>query len=179
MSDGRTYVPNVIHARQEAQERRHARRERYALQRRQADAEWVRIAYHESAHANVVTTLLECDVTKLWADPDRPGDVVGRCDFLHDDDLAPFNRATIALAGAVAEYLGGFTARIDYGDNDWKRARAMVAPDRIPAVQRRAVRLLIANWQAVQRVADALIEHGELSGDEVRRLVRQHSSKVG
>jgi ATP-dependent Zn protease len=41
----------------------------------------------------------------------------------------------------------------------------------VAAAHREAVRLVRRHWDAIERVADALVERGELTGDEVDALI--------
>jgi len=41
----------------------------------------------------------------------------------------------------------------------------------VAAAHREAVRLVRQHWSAIERVADALAERGELTGDEVDALI--------
>ena len=164
---------NLIRAKQEQNERRHARSQRGEVKRRLADPEWGKTRFHESGHA-LVDTYYDHHVVRLTCNPDSGGPLAGQCRFSMAG-AEPFNLAVSCLAGSIAEYLAGFTAVIQYDTGDMSKALREVSPGRIPAAQKCAIRLLLDHWAAVRAVADALIEYGELSGDDVRRLVHQHS----
>jgi hypothetical protein len=67
------------------------------------------------------------------------------------------SRSDIRKAGEAARR----QHRTDAGRNQFfRRARA------------RAARIMLANWPALTTVADALLEHGRLDGDEVDRLMQ-------
>ena len=168
---------NLIRAKQEAMERNHARWQRGEVERRRASTAWMETAFHEGGHG-ALDTYFGHHVIRLTCNPESGDRLAGQCHF-QTVGAKPFNLAVSCLAGSIAEYLAGLTPRIKYDSGDLSKALRQVSAHRIPAAQKCAIRLLLERWRAVRRVADALIEHGELSGDEVRRLVREHSSRGG
>ena len=157
---------NMTRAKQEERERRFARHERRAHERRKADKERCRVAIHEAAHA-VVATLRGHHVTNVWVEPGRYGGLNGECHTRSLDEVT-------AVAGSIAECLRGIRVQPEYNQHDWASAIRCVTRNAIPDAERRAGRILAAEWPAVRAVADALLERMELSGPEVRQLVLEN-----
>ena len=90
--------------------------------------------------------------------------------------------AWMRLAGVVAEARfsrrGIFSIHPSFWEEDWDCALAAItrSPDpegidkEVENAFENTKQLVIENWQAVERVAAALLERGRLDGDEVRAL---------
>lgn len=128
-------------------------------------------ALHEAGHA-VVYSVLGSVVTKVWsARTIHPGKLGGQCRFLPPADA--FMGAVGTVAGGVAEYLAGFTVRPQYYAKEHGQAVSLIGTDRFRKAELEAGRLLVEQFDAVQAITRALVERGELSGDEVRRIIRR------
>jgi ATP-dependent Zn protease len=126
------------------------------------------VAWHEAGHA-VIAAVLGSEIKTVSLNDaivlERPRHVTV------DDGL---NGAIIALAGPITEM-----RRFNYKElercwasgwsGDLANARQRYAGN-LGEAFRRADHLLRRHWRAVERVADALLARGELSGAEVRRL---------
>ncbi len=135
--------------------------------RRLTDGRRRPLSIHEAGHC-VVDTALGREVTEVWIDPDRLGGIVGACHTRSDGDFV--DRGVGFLAGGMAELLEGPASTPQHSPSDLSQAVGVVGRDHIPAVESRARRLLVEHWAAVEDVARVLMEHGEISGPEVRRI---------
>ena len=54
------------------------------------------------------------------------------------------------------------------------RGSLLTASARMSAVEALAMKIVRANWRAIEALAEALLEHGELSGDEVEATILPH-----
>ena len=141
------------------------------------DKRWHEYSIHESGHA-VAHLALGDEVVHVWVDPTRPGGVGGECQSVTTTD--PLARAVTFVAGGVAELLAGHAARPRYSKTDWSRAIALVGQQRIREVESCAKRLLTKNWNAVRAIAQALVDRGELTGTQVRRIFEEcQPARVG
>ena len=129
------------------------------------DKRWHEYSLHEAGHA-VAHLALGDRVLNVWVDPNRPGRVGGQCRALTDTDARV--KAVTSVAGGVAEVLAGHAKKPRYSKTDWSGAVPLVG--RIHEVESCAKRLLLANWNAVQAIAQALEDRGELTGTQVRRI---------
>jgi ATP-dependent Zn protease len=153
-------------------------------------------ALHESAHS----VLAELEHISIWCvllDPPeiRIRPAVGWAmseddehrftptdagDPMQRSQIAPYAR--VALAGAVIE--GACFGEIDPANKDIEKATELVlamglfmdehgdrAGDYLDRLERQTIRMLADNWGAVTEVAMALLEHGQLSGAEVRAII--------
>jgi ATP-dependent Zn protease len=146
-------------------------RQRLKLERQDA-------AYHESGHLCVAWAL----GAEVFKGTIRPyGLFRGLAIYGHDQagEGADCNRVVSLLAGQIAERR--FNPRSgDGAEGDRERvSRLLVAMCRSPAAAKivraecavRAEKLVAANWDAIEAVALALIEHETLSGDELNLLL--------
>ena len=113
-----------------------------------------------------MNTALGDEVTGLWIDPRRGR---GACHVLSDPD-EPLARAVGYVAGSVAVSIAGAGDRPQYNKSDLGRAVRLIGKHRIPEAERHARRLLRKYAGAVNAVAQALVDYGELSGKTVRRI---------
>ena len=87
-----------------------------------------------------------------------------------------FNRALIAASGPMAEHRFRSTTK-DQRIEFWHGAAWKADGDKIKrvgdtaAVFRHARKLVGANWSSIERVAQALQQRGELTGDEINALL--------
>ncbi len=86
--------------------------------------------------------------------------------------------AVVALAGAVAERMAGFDGH--HSESDLKNARSAIVAEgwkdidqQIGVAEARAKEILSVRWPFVQAVAAVLYRHGQLTGDQVRAVMRQ------
>lgn len=147
-------------------------------------------AYHEAGHA-VMAQLCGQQITEveIIGDDDHSGSVRS-LRFLeeepseHDPAIptAPVERRLLCIvAGMVAESLAGGRTDWDEGFEDLDtavRLAMQVVGDcervlpYLEVAREHAERLLRANWVAVERLADVLVDERRLSGEEVRKLLR-------
>ena len=146
-------------------------------------------AYHEAGHA-VMAQLCGQQITEveIIGDDDHAGSVRS-LRFLeeepseHDPAIptAPVERRLLCIvAGMVAESLAGGRTDWDEGFEDLDtavRLAMQVVGDcervlpYLEVAREHAERLLRANWVAVERLADVLVDKRRLSGEEVRKLL--------
>jgi hypothetical protein len=116
------------------------------------------VAIHESAHAVIARVLgqpvlrVAPRLTTYQASPRSARDF--------------YRAALVTLAGPAAEDRSGAPTCSTAMHHLDAAGGGMMAP-----VKREAERLVRENWDAIERVAEALIERGELSGDEVDALL--------
>jgi hypothetical protein len=131
-------------------------------------------AHHESGHA-CIARALSLEVTKLDLTICR---VRGR----RDNPIARWSQAVTALAGPAAERryvdlphgaamkLKGSAWKTDYQNAEYWLG--LISGVTLQQVERMAAHLVYEHWAAVERVAAALAEEGELSALALDRLWR-------
>jgi ATP-dependent Zn protease len=154
-------------------------------EREQPTPEGVATAYHEAGHA-VAALALDRPVVKVSIRPDR--DRLGICFFgkavfrPSEDWLE--REVLIALAGLAAEAKRTGEYQREAAGRDLRYARGLSLQR--AGSQRQAERLerrllskaehLLdrrANWRAVERIAEALLQSGEISGRQARHLYEE------
>jgi hypothetical protein len=136
-------------------------------------AEQLRAAYHEAGHA-VQCVLQDGDVRVVHLDVRDPG--AGACETVWSSSPA------VSLAGPAAEQV--YHERCGKPVPDWdpmwgadweNAARYLVTIGRDPSdragILTRLRTELRRHWQAVEALAEALLENGFLSGHAVRAIV--------
>jgi hypothetical protein len=135
-----------------------------------------RAAYHEAGHA-VQCVLEDGDVRAVRLDVREPG--AGACETVWSSS------PTVSLAGPAAEqvYLERRGELVPAWDSmwgaDWENAaRNLVAIGRDPSdragILTRLCTELRRHWQAVEALAEALLEKGSLSDHEIKVIVTGH-----
>ncbi len=150
-----------------------------------------RTAYHEAGHA-LISHLMGCRVTRVTAlaEEDVAGQRDGMAHHLPVTIRTPAEcRKALcrALAGGIAErILDPTSAGGDEADRAWARALAEyhladgTAGDEIQKAADRTLALLRRHWHAVDAIADELQScEGELSGSEIRSLIRRTRTEPG
>ena len=136
----------------------------------------IEAAFHEAGHA-VIAHMLDVAVQRVTLKRaiTAPRRITAR---------TPWKRALVSLAGPAAEdrFVGYPPAehpalwRSAWAKDARNAASHLGAIDGdVAAAHREAVRLVREHWDAIARVAVALSEHGELSGDEVDVLIARPS----
>jgi ATP-dependent Zn protease len=136
-----------------------------------------RIAYHEAGHA-IVALALNGIVTLVRI---QDGEGGGTVRYQLPEPVSDAHRIIIAMAGGVAEQLryrsSGFlpspNARAD--QCIWLELTSHLPQEAQDAylrmLQAQVRALLRINWHAVEAVAMTLVEHRNISGAQVRKLV--------
>jgi hypothetical protein len=135
--------------------------------------EWMATAYHETAHA-VAAWSFGATVLELRL---REEDATGLCRITEIKE--PFDRIVFALAGIIAEAKYNPAAIHRYGDASYDLLVARMLIDSwnergvwphltCDNAAKKAVRFVEAQWQAIEDVALALGDSGELEHDAVR-----------
>lgn len=138
-----------------------------------------RLAYHEAGHA-VVDVLTGRTVQKVTIVADEDCD--GACHTDEDFDLdlvdfiAGFAAGRIAEAKAAHEMGLSVTDEASFYEGDAAAITSFqIDPDRRDeiheAAEERAMRLVEDHWHLVERVAELLIHHGTVSGEQVHQIV--------
>jgi ATP-dependent Zn protease len=131
-----------------------------------------RVALHESCHA-FVAALLEIRVTKVSLDP--PATIFA--DWTADRNLIA-RRLIAGLAPCMAQLTFGVDHWLEHDmEMAWRLAPLFDPIDPARYLRRLGADLqeiVAENEEAIEAVAEALLERGQLSGDQVRQIVDSH-----
>ena len=133
-----------------------------------------RIAHHEAGHA-VIVLVLGYTLKDVTIKPDERAE--GRTNYVKDGGLV-VDGIKIILAGPIAEGLidGNLRLKTDGSGSDWRHIRKWYpefgAQD-VRKIGEETKLLVLCRREAIERVAEALLAHETLTGDDTKRLMME------